>query len=233
MNTVATLRIEKEKTFDTVVIGGGVAGCAAVIAAARHGAQTLLVEEFGVLGGQAVMGLVTPLDARFSRSGKSFGGILEEVSEKTAALSGAYCLRGAEGTANSIAAPHILKYVLLETCEKAGVQLMLHTSLIACETEHDTIQAVLVSTESGLIRIHAAVFIDATGDADLAVQSGAAVVKGSEPGCFRALTESGLNHSHYRTDLAYDAYEQNGLMQPVSIFILMGASAMTTISSMG
>lgn len=212
---------KKELEYDTVVIGGGVAGCAAAAASARGGARTLLVEEFGVLGGQAVVGLVTPLDARFSRSGESFGGLLEEIADRVTELSKEYCSRGETGNLWDIASPHILKYVLLELCDGAGADIMLHTTLIACNTENGRIKSVLLSTESGFVSVEAKTFIDASGDADLAALCGAELVKGSEPGCFEALTESGLDHSHFSSG-SYGAYERDGLMQPTSIFILMG-----------
>lgn len=79
----------------------------------------------------------------------------------------------------------------------------------------------LLSTESGFVSVAAKTFIDASGDADLAALCGAELVKGSEPGCFEALTESGLDHSHFSSG-SYGAYERDGLMQPTSIFILMG-----------
>lgn len=212
--------------FDTVVIGGGVAGCAAAISSARNGARTLLAEEFGALGGQAVMGLVTPLDARTSRKGEPFGGLLDEISQKTIELSKKYCSRET-GKISDIASPHILKYVLLTLLDEAGVKIMFHTSLVSCETENNAIKSALLFTKSGFVKVFSKTFIDASGDADLAVASGAEFVKGSEPGCFAALDESGLNHSHYNNndnnnDKNYEAYENNGLMQPTSIFILMG-----------
>ena len=71
------MNISKTIKKQVVVIGGGVAGCAAALAAARNGADTLLIESSGVLGGQAGLGIVTPLDSRFTLSGESFGGILK------------------------------------------------------------------------------------------------------------------------------------------------------------
>ena len=56
------------------IIGGGLAGGAAAIAASRCGAKATLIEQSGVLGGQATLGIVTPLSATGSVSGESFGG---------------------------------------------------------------------------------------------------------------------------------------------------------------
>ena len=64
---------------EVAVIGGGVAGCAAAIAAARHGVDTLLIEQTGMLGGMATLGHVSPLDARTTQRGEHFGGLIDEI----------------------------------------------------------------------------------------------------------------------------------------------------------
>ena len=204
-----------------VIIGGGLAGCGAAIASARNGAKTLLVESSGVLGGQATLGLVTPLDARFTTSGKSFGGIMEEISEKTIGLTKEYCSCGADGEVSDIASPHILKYVLVDTVESSGAEVYFHTTLLSVDVEGDSIKSVVLSGKSGLIKVNAKCFIDASGDADLVYLSGADYTLGSEAGVFEQLNESGLNKSHF-SDNEYSGYSHDGLMQPVSIFILMG-----------
>jgi len=220
MNNVL-LNIYKTVSYDTVVIGGGLAGCGAAIASARNGANTLLVESGGVLGGQATLGLVTPLDARFTTSGKSFGGIMEEVSEETIKLTKEYCSCGAAGEVFDIASPHILKYVLIDKLNASGADVYFHTNLLSVSVDGDSIKSVVLSGKSGLIKVEAKSFIDATGDADLVYLSGAEYTLGSEAGVFEQLSESGLNKSHF-SENQYSGYSHDGLMQPVSIFILMG-----------
>ena len=215
------LRLSRTEEFDVAVIGGGVAGCAAALAAARNGAKTLLIEAGGILGGQATLGLVTPLDACFTTSGKSFGGILEEICEKTIELTKEYCSCGAEGKIWDIASPHILKYVLVELLSRENVNIKFHTTLISANSSDNEIKSIVVSEKSALTEIKAKTFIDATGDADLTYLSGAEYVLGSESGVFSQLSDTGLNKSHF-SDNEYSAYSVDGLMQPVSIFILMG-----------
>lgn len=215
------LNISSIKNYEVVVIGGGLAGCGAAIASARGGAKTLLVESSGILGGQATLGLVTPLDARFTTDGKSFGGIMAEISDKTTELTKAYCSCGAEGEVSDIASPHILKYVLVDMVIEAGADIYFHTNLLSANTEGEAIKSVVLSGKSGLIEVTANSFIDASGDADLVYLSGAEYVSGSEAGVFEQLSESGLNKSHF-SDNEYSGYSHDGLMQPVSIFILMG-----------
>lgn len=216
-----TLDINKNEKFDVVIIGGGLAGSAAAIASARLGAKTLLVESSGILGGQATLGLVTPLDARFTTDGKSFGGIVEEISNKTIELTQTYYSCNSNGKVSYIASPHILKYVLVDMVNDAGASVYFHTNLISANIEGDRIINVILSGKSGLLKVEAQSFIDASGDADLVYFSGADYVLGSEPNVFMQLSESGLNKTHFSQN-EYNGYSQDGLMQPVSIFILMG-----------
>ena len=90
MSDIIKFSISKTLKFDTVVIGGGVAGSAAAISSARLGAKTLLVESDGSLGGQAGAGLVTPLSSVRSASGVLFGGILQEIFEQVHSLTKKY-----------------------------------------------------------------------------------------------------------------------------------------------
>ena len=213
--------MKRSENYDVVIIGGGLAGCGAAIASARNGAKTLLVESGGVLGGQATLGLVTPLDARFTTSGKSFGGIMEEISEETIRLTKEYCSSGADGEVFHIASPHILKYVLVDKLNASGADIYFHTNLLSVDSEGESVKSVVLSGKSGLIKVDAKSFIDATGDADLVYLSGAEFTLGSEAGVFEQLSESGLNKSHF-SENEYSGYSHDGLMQPVSIFILMG-----------
>ena len=75
---------------DVIVVGGGLAGCAAAIAAARNGADTLLIESTGMVGGLATLGYVLPFDATTKRNGEPFGGIVTEIEECTRNLTKNY-----------------------------------------------------------------------------------------------------------------------------------------------
>jgi len=81
-----------EKQYDVCVVGGGLAGCAAAIAAAESGASTVLIEESGILGGQATLGLVTPLSAVRSNSREAFGGLCRSISEEISRVTQKYCI---------------------------------------------------------------------------------------------------------------------------------------------
>src|SRR5580698_6481689 len=67
---------------DVLVVGGGNAGCAAALAAARHGARTLLVERYGFLGGTATAAMVGPWMTFHSGRERIVGGIAQEMVER-------------------------------------------------------------------------------------------------------------------------------------------------------
>ena len=215
--------IEKNYQTDIVVIGGGVAGCAAAISAARKGKKVILVEESGILGGQATLGLVTPLSSTKSRFGKPFGGLIDEICAEVRRLSGEYCVPDSSETGDRIAAPHILKYVLLKLCREAGVTVLFHTRLIGADTGSGRVERVIVAERSRLAVIEGKVFIDASGDGDLIALAGDDYSLGSEPGVLESLTESGLDKVHYTGGREYSGYAPSErVMQPVSIFFTMG-----------
>ena len=209
---------KKTRLYDVAICGGGLAGSSAAIAAARCGKKVVLIESNGVLGGIATLGLVTPLDSRESKSKHSFGGLVEEISEKTIENSKKYCKEPLNHNAKTIdiAAPHILKYVLLKMCVDAGVDIMFHTELISAKTENDLIKSIIVQTVSGQAEIIASVFVDGTGDGKLIAESGAPFTLGSEDSLFSQLSEMGAQAVPDK-DETY-----KGKMQPVSIFFTMG-----------
>ncbi|MBO4343302.1 MAG: FAD-dependent oxidoreductase [Clostridia bacterium] len=209
---------KKIKRSDVVICGGGLAGSAAAIAAARLNKKVVLVESSGVLGGIATLGLVTPLDSRESKSRISFGGILEEICDKTIFYSRKYCKDNLdkEGKTIDIAAPHILKYVLLKTCVEAGVEIMFHSELVSAKTNENVIKSVMVQTKSGQVEIFASEFIDGSGDGILIYESGAPYILGSEANIVSQLSDAGYDGKD-DLDTSY-----KGKMQPVSIFFSMG-----------
>ena len=77
---------------DVVIAGGGLAGCAAAIAAARQGLDTCLIEASGVVGGAATNGLVAPISSLSGNiTNVSFGGILQEFLDLNIAKAKEMC----------------------------------------------------------------------------------------------------------------------------------------------
>lgn len=213
--------ITRVRKYDVAVVGGGIAGATSAIAAARNGAKTVLIEESSVLGGQATLGIVTPLDARTDLRGKPFGGILTEISQELISLGKQYCLGGDETKTTPIASPHLLKYLLLKKCLDAGVDVLFHSVLFGVEKHEKEISAVLILTKNGVERIVAKTFIDASGNGDLIEKSGAPFALGCERESYAVLQQAGLNVLHESDEKSVDYSEQKA-MQPVSIFFTLG-----------
>lgn len=168
---------------DVVVCGGGIAGCAAAIQASRNGAKTILLEKTVIPGGLATSGLIyiyLPLCDGYGR--QLIHGLGEELlytsfkygpGEVPADWKNPEAKRMNERFFTKFS-PASFTLSLDEALEDAGVDVWFDTLLCSAETDSDfRIRAVEVENKSGRIRIEAHCFIDATGDADLAVQCGA------------------------------------------------------------
>ncbi|MBI4977822.1 MAG: FAD-dependent oxidoreductase [Spirochaetes bacterium] len=216
MKTEYCVSLPLMKSADVVVLGGGPAGIAAAIASARNGAKTILIEQHGCLGGMMTLGLVTPIGATHTKSGKPFGGILAEMLDRVAADAKRY----AGGTEHLYSSPHVIKHVALDMVTESGSEILFHAMLVDVIREGNTIQGLVVATKSGLARIDGRIFIDATGDGDLIARAKEEFVIGSEPDVLKNLTVTGLDKVH-EEDRAYGDYDESGLMQPVTVMFTM------------
>lgn len=156
-------------SYDVVVCGGGPAGFIAAIAAAREGARTALIEQYGFLGGMATAGLVAPISV-FSYNGQRvIGGIPWEFVERLEAMGGALI----EQPLNNIAFdPELYKLCAQRMVIEAGIDTYMHSYLSGCIKENGSIRFALFENKNGTEAIEGKVFIDATGDADLAHMAG-------------------------------------------------------------
>jgi hypothetical protein len=159
--------------FDLIVIGGGFAGTAAAIAAARQGLSVLLAEREGALGGAAVNCLVNPFMPYYTHVEENgekrrfflSRGIFREIVKELVAIGGAK-----EGEIQF--GEEYLKIVLDRLCAEAGVDVLFHVDLCGVEVADGRIQSVSLVGKSGVMRFTATNYIDATGDADFAVMAG-------------------------------------------------------------
>lgn len=180
--------------YDTVVLGGGPAGVCAAIEAARNGMKVLLVESSGMLGGMATTALVGPLMTSYDRDGERpvVAGLYREIVERLMARSGAYAPESTDAPSiytSFISNYHrhvtpinsfLLQIVLDEMVKEAGVEVLLYTRFADCICENGKITAVILNALEGLCAVSADVFVDATGNADVANAAGVPCWKGEE-----------------------------------------------------
>lgn len=175
-NVMFQREIEVRHDVDILVVGGGPAGIAAAVAAARQGAKVFLAEGSSCLGGMGTIGLV-PAFMQFT-DGKNFlaAGIGEEVLNKMWQYGGKV-----EGSAYSIKA-EALKRVYDDMVTEAGVDFAFHTQMVAVDAADGKVNHVLFAAKSGMFAVKAKIYIDGTGDGDLCAWAGAEFEKGDENG---------------------------------------------------
>jgi glycine/D-amino acid oxidase-like deaminating enzyme len=185
---------------EVLVVGGGSAGVAAAMAAARAGAGTLLVERTGSLGGLASGGLILLLLTLDDGRGRPVvGGICQEVVERLTARGAAIFPSAAEWGSRDPAliardqrlglvwghAPHAVRYSVAYDCEEmkfalaelasaAGVELLLHVWGCDPWLEDGRVAGVYCESKAGRFAIRARSVIDATGDGDVFFRAGCA-----------------------------------------------------------
>lgn len=160
--------------YDVLVIGGGFGGVSAAVAAAKAGARTALVERYGCLGGMAVTGLVNPFMNYFLADGSSLASpVFHEVLDRLAD-------RGALADDACVFDDEQLKFVFDDMVAHYGVDVLFHTSLLGVEVEDGAIKEVQLLGKEGPFAMTASIYIDSTGDGDLAAFSGCSHEVGRE-----------------------------------------------------
>lgn len=169
-----------QKTYDIVVIGGGPGGIPAAVAAARRGHKVLLVERNSFLGGAATSGL--GILGYLDRQGKkALGGIAQELMDRLEEMHGAMGhFRCPVHNSISPISPECFKIVAVEMCREAGVEILFNNELLDVSVENGTVRTVTVYGKCVRTVLTAKVFIDATGDGDLAYLAGAPYVSGQD-----------------------------------------------------
>lgn len=173
-------------TVEVLVVGAGPAGIGAAVSAARAGAQTLVIDQNGCVGGQATMGLVGPFMTSYDAKGQTMiiRGVFKEIVDRMKALGGAidpgeidaeqpYSGFYKLGHKNVGPFDHeCFKLVCTQMIVESGAKLLLHTQFIDTLTEDGKITGVVVANKSGMSVIRAKIVIDCSGDADVAARSG-------------------------------------------------------------
>ncbi len=172
------------ESHDVIVVGGGSAGTAAAVAAARTGARTLLVERHGCLGGAGTIRNVLTLCGLYTLGEPpmmAVGGFAAEVVERLRALGALTPPQRFRGVFAAFE-PEALKRVLDELVTGAGVEVRFGSTLTGAARDGGVIRSVDIADHGGLRTLSARAFVDATGDADLTAFAGASVRYGNDDG---------------------------------------------------
>ena len=166
---------------DVIVAGGGPGGLGAAVMAARCGAKTLLVERYGFLGGMAVSGEVHPFMSNHVDNRPLDGPVYTEWAE-----------RMREYVTGEAKERHISKDAAMlaaeDLCLDAGVDLLFHHNLADVLVSERAVDALVLFSKSGLTAARGKVYIDCTGDADLAARAGCEIEEGGPSGHCQPMT---------------------------------------------
>jgi len=173
-----TRRIRGDRPVDLVVAGGGPAGTAAAVCAARLGLKVLLVEATGCLGGMGTSGLVASFGPVSDGERMLVGGFMKELTERMW-VEYAFGPHVVPDFLNKQLnrwipfKPEHLKRILDAFVTESGAQLRFFTRVIDVETSGQRLSGVVIANVEGLSHVPARAFIDATGDAAVAALAGA------------------------------------------------------------
>ena len=179
---------------DVIVVGGGPGGLGAAVMAARAGARTILFERYGFLGGMAVSGEVHPFMPNHARGICLDKPIyLEWVERMRSYLPPGHPMRAVNDPEAEFEAARMLSkdcamLAAEDLCLAAGVTLRYHHTLADVVVNGARVEAAIFHSKSGFTAARAAVFIDATGDADLAARSGCRYEEGGPSGHSQPMT---------------------------------------------
>ena len=207
--------------YDIVIIGGGPAGISASVSASRLGANVLLIEKDGVLGGMSGAGMLNVW------CGNAYSKIFEKVIKNTTKLM---------PSGRRIFAPEKVKTEYINLIEKYGVNVLLHSFVSEVNVSGGKIESVKIATKSGYITVFGKIFIDCTGDGDIATMAGIPFEMGRDDGLMQPMTvefmiggvDDDAIHKEARLDPILQAKMQeclsNGkVSRPVGAIILLEA----------
>lgn len=168
---------------DVLVVGGGMAGVGATIAAGRKGAKTLLLEFFGCLGGNGTSGMVNNFCGYSSSSPGAFQ-IVKGIGDKV--LENLWARKGNNSRTSTTFNAEILKMVLDDMMAEANVHLLYYTQMVDVIMEGNTIKGVFVENKGGRQAILAKRVCDCSGDGDVCARAGVPFELGDGKGGFLA-----------------------------------------------
>ena len=156
---------------DIIVVGGGIAGVSAAASAATSGAKVILLERLGALGGMLTTGGVSGFCDQLTTQGEVFDEILSDLKKFNSL---------GDGNRAAMFNYEILALVLQEILLNRNVKILLHTRLVDVLTKGRNITECIICGKSGMEAVRGKIFIDCSGDANLARYAGFSTMKGDE-----------------------------------------------------
>lgn len=163
------IQVNHKGTYDVIVVGSGPAGVAAAISAGRNGSKTLLIESLGRVGGISTSGMMSHFTGRCGN--KLYLEILDRAKSKNHHF---------PELEKKYIDPELLTLTYIEMLEEAEVDILLYTTFCDVLMEGNTVTGIICHNKCGFCKYDAKVVIDASGDGDVAKQSGVEYFKGRE-----------------------------------------------------
>ena len=164
--------------YDLIVVGGGFAGTAAAIEAARHGTDVLLIEKYNCLSGAAAYALVSPFMAYWTHMPETkerkylAGNLFMELCEEALKLTAPSVDTNTDAIRDSLFDEESMKLAMIRMARAAGVTLLFNTTVTAVQAENGVVRSVKAVCKAVEMEFSADQFIDATGDAELSYLAG-------------------------------------------------------------
>ncbi|WP_234340219.1 FAD-dependent oxidoreductase [Gorillibacterium timonense] len=173
-----TKEIPLHDSYEVIVVGGGPAGCTAAAAAAREGARTLLIEATGSLGGMGTNGLIPAWCPFSDKERVIYQGLALRVFDSLKAVMPHVKKEDVDWVPID---PEKLKRIYDDLVTDAGSDVLFQTSLAGVDTDGSgSVEALIVLNKGGLQAYRADVYVDCTGDGDVASWAGAEYQMGDE-----------------------------------------------------
>ncbi|MBP3627462.1 MAG: FAD-dependent oxidoreductase [Clostridia bacterium] len=200
------------KKYNLIVVGGGLTGVAAAVAAARQGLTVMLAERSGALGGAMNNCLVYPFMRYWTKMDDGSTKLLSAgLFSEMRARHDDY----KEPTEDYVFYTEYFKFVLDEMIVESNIDVLFHSTLSSVKTAGEKITSASFATKAGIMEFEADFFIDATGDGDLFYMAGCDYQLGREADglcqpmttCFRI---ANVNYKKYyeQRDEIHEAYRE-------------------------
>lgn len=181
-----------ERSYDVVVVGGGITGCCAALSAARNGAKTAIVELSGFLGGVAASAGKFPWNGFINYQEKEYvvRGIPLEIANAAAGGEAYHHIDPVMESLTDVDGP-MLRIVLADILDEAGVDIYFHSIANMPLMDGTTVVGVYIQCRQGLGLLRAKAVVDAGDSADIAIEAGADYIRGQE-GTHKTQIASGM-----------------------------------------